>query len=258
MAEVNRSLANRGRWFGPDPVTRSITTMGSVLATNGSGNHYLRSGSARDTIRSMRIVTSDGELVELSKHRGDEEGTAGRLARGLTGIRRQFRSLVEARVGAPSSRGGYRLDDIVDASGQVDLAKFMVGTQGTLGILVDATVRTEVIPAHRGVVLLFFHRLDSAARCGVAALRHGLVACDMMDRRLLQIARDTDPRFADVLPREAEAMLLVEIQGESLGDLYDRLSVIRESLSLGPDGAFRTIDTVRKSERDLYWCCRVE
>ena len=122
-----------------------------------------------------------------------------------------------------------------------------------MGIVIDATVRTEMIPAHRGVVLLFFHRLDSAARCGVAALRHGLVACDLMDRRLLQIARDTSDEFAAVLPREAEAMLLVEIQGESLGDLYDRLSIIREDLSGGPDGAFSTIDTVRKEDRDMYW-----
>ena len=106
---------------------------------------------------------------------------------------------------APKSRGGYRLDDVVDESGHVDLAKFMVGTQGTLGILIDATVRTEPIPAHRGVVLLFFHRLDSAARGGVAALRHGLVACDLMDRRLLQIARDTDPRFAEVLPARSRS-----------------------------------------------------
>ena len=127
----------------------------------------------------------------------------------------------------------------------IDLYKFMAGTQGTLGVIVDATVRTESIPAHRGVVLLFFHRLDSAARCGVAALSHGVVACDLMDRRLLQIARDTDPALDAILPREAEAMLLVEIQGESLGDLYDRLSVIREDLS-APDAAFKTVDTKRK------------
>ena len=151
------------------------------------------------------------------------------------------------------SRGGFRLDDVVDESGHVDLAKFMVGTQGTLGILIDATLRTEPIPAHRGVALLFFHRLDSAARGGVAALRHGLVACDLMDRRLLQIARDTDPRFAELLPREAEAMLLVEIQGESLEDLHDRLAIICRDLSGGTEGAFFTIDTVRPSERDLYW-----
>lgn len=253
LAEVNRTLRGQGRWFGPDPVNRSITTMGSVLATNASGSHYLRSGSARDTIESMKVVTIDGEFVELSRHHKNDAGTAGRLALGVTEIRNQFRSLIDARSTAPKSRGGYRFDDVVQDSGYVDLAKFMVGTQGTLGIVVEATVRSEAIPAHRGVVLLFFHRLDSAARSGVAALRQGLVACDMMDRRLLQIARDMDPRFDELLPREAEAMLLVEIQGESLGDLYDRLSLIREDLSGGTDGAFFTVDAVQQSDRDLYW-----
>jgi FAD/FMN-containing dehydrogenase/Fe-S oxidoreductase len=253
LAEVNRSLLLHDRSYGPDPATRSITTLGGMLATNASGSHYLRSGAVRDTIESMRIVTIEGELIELSRNHRSETGTVGRLARGITEIRNQFRALIDARASAPSSRGGYRLDDVVEDSGHVDMAKFMVGTQGTLGIVVDATVRTESIPAHRGVVLLFFHRLDSAARCGVEAVHHGLVACDLMDRRLLQIARDTDHRFAEMLPREAEAMLLVEIQGESLGDLYDRLAVIRADLSSGPDGAFSSIDTVRQSDRDLYW-----
>jgi len=121
----------------------------------------------------------------------------------------------------------------------------MVGTQGTLALIVDAKVRTETIPAHRGVLLLFFHRLDSALRTGVRSLRHGPVACDMMDRRLLQIARDTDHRFIDLLPREAEAMLLVEIQGESLAELNDRLIAIRNDLSRGSDGAFSAIETTR-------------
>ena len=72
--------------------------MGSVLATNASGSHYL-SGSARDTIDSMRIVTCDGEVVELAKHdMVMEEGTAGRLARGVTEIRNQFHALIQERA----------------------------------------------------------------------------------------------------------------------------------------------------------------
>ncbi len=252
LAEVNTSLVQYNRCFGPDPATRSITTMGSVLAINASGSHFLRSGSARDCIESMRIVSSTGELLNLAKHSPSEPTTEGRLARGIFEIENQFHDLIANRKDAPKSRGGYRFDGII-ADGNVDLAKFMVGTQGTLGIMVDATVRTEAIPTHRGVALLFFRRLDSAARCALKALTHGLVACDLMDRRLLQIARETESRFADLLPREAEAMLLIEIQGESLGDLYDRLAIIREACSKGTDGAFSAIDTVRPSERDLYW-----
>ncbi len=253
LSMLNRTLRGRGRWYGPDPVTRSVTTIGGVLSTNASGSHYLRSGSARDTVESISVVTVDGELVELSQHRPDEAGTAGRLARGLFEINHQFESLIEARRSAPQSRGGYRFDGIIAPDGSVDLAKFMVGTQGTLGIVVDAKLRTESIPAHRGVVLLFFHRLDSAARSGVKALRHGPVACDLMDRRLLQIARETSPEFASVLPREAEAMLLLELQGESLSDLTDRLRNVRESLSGGTEGAFAGITTTEQEERNRYW-----
>ena len=253
LSTLNRTLRGRGRWYGPDPVTRSVTTIGGVLSTNASGSHYLRSGSARDTVESISVVTVDGELVELSQHRPDETGTAGRLARGLIEINHQFESLIDARRLAPQSRGGYRFDGIILPDGTVDLAKFMVGTQGTLGIVVDAKLRTELIPTHRGVVLLFFHRLDSAARSGVKALRHGPVACDLMDRRLLQIARETSQEFASVLPREAEAMLLLELQGEALSDLTDRLRRVQESLSGGTEGAFAGIVTTNQEERNRYW-----
>ncbi len=53
LAALNRELAPSGRQFGPDPATRSVTTMGSVLSINASGSHYLRSGSARDTVESV-------------------------------------------------------------------------------------------------------------------------------------------------------------------------------------------------------------
>ncbi len=253
LADVNRVLFDHGRWYGPDPATRSITTLGSVLSVNASGSHYLRSGAARNTVESMRIVTSDGEVITVSKHLPSERSTAGRLARGLTEIQNRFATLIQTQQTAPPSRGGYRFDDIFSDDGSVDLAKFLVGTQGTLAVIVDATLRTENIPLHRGVILLFFHRLDSAARAAVAANRHGIVACDLMDRRLLQIARETESRFDGLLPREAEAMLLIEVQGDSLDDVHDRLASVRRDLTRGADNAFATLETIEQSERDLYW-----
>ncbi len=266
LASVNRLLAHAGRWYGPDPATRAINTMGGVIATNASGSHYLRSGSARDTIESVRVINAQGELVELAQHSpGDYlpspsaaaddggEGFANRIARGLCEIQNSFRKPLQSHPSRSPASNGYRIDDFVDASGVVDLAKFYAGTQGTLAVMVDATLRTEVIPAHRGVVLLFFRRLDSAMRAAVMALDHGPIACDVMDRRLLQIAREGEKRFADLVPREAEAGMLVEIQGESLGDLYHRLGILRKTLASGPDAAFTSQDTVQNEQRDLFW-----
>ncbi|QEF97238.1 Anaerobic glycerol-3-phosphate dehydrogenase subunit C [Stieleria maiorica] len=257
IAELNRNLKPLGRWYGPDPATRSITTMGSVLAINASGSHYLRSGSARDNIESLRFVTVDGELLDVSKHHPNDPGTLGRLARGLMEIQTQYQSCLEHLNDAPPARGGYRFDSLVDDLGRVDLAKFLVGTQGTLGLIVDATVKTEPIPKHRGVVMLFFHRLESAARCAVRSLGYGPVACDLMGRRLLGIARETERQFESVLPQEAEAMLLLELQGDSLAELTDRIEILREDLSHGPDSAFVAHAATDQATRDRYWAlCR--
>ncbi|MCM2374322.1 anaerobic glycerol-3-phosphate dehydrogenase subunit C [Aporhodopirellula aestuarii] len=266
LASVNRLLAHSGRWYGPDPATRAITTMGGVIASNASGSHYLRSGSARDTLESVRVINASGELVEFSQHPpeeymmspsdvGDQPGVAyrNRVARGLREIRNQFAIPLQSHAFRSPASNGYRLDDFIDSSDVVDLAKFYAGTQGTLAVMVDATFRTELIPAHRGVVLLFFRRLDSAMRAAVTALDHGPIACDVMDRRLLQIAREGEKRFADLVPREAEAGMLVEIQGESLGDLYHRLGILRQTLATGPDAAFSSQDTVQNQLRDLFW-----
>jgi FAD/FMN-containing dehydrogenase/Fe-S oxidoreductase len=259
LAELNRNLRPTGRWFGPDPATRSITTMGSVLATNASGSHFLRSGSARDNVRSVRVVMVDGEKIDLTKHHPDDPGTAGRLARGLIEIKSQYETCLEQLKNAPPSRGGYRLDGIVDEQGRVDLAKFMVGTQGTLGLIVEAVVKTEPVPTCRGVLLLFFHRLESAARCAVRSLEYGPVACDMMGRRLLGIARETERQFESVLPREAEAMLLLELQGESLDELVNRMNIVGDELCRGPDAAFETMSATDQETRDRFWslCRRV-
>lgn len=253
LAELNRNLKPMRRWFGPDPATRSITTMGSVLATNASGSHYLRSGSARDNVRSVRVVTVDGECLDLSKHLPNESGTAGRLARGLVEIQSQYRDAIEKLESAPPSRGGYRFDGLTDEQGRVDLAKFLCGTQGTLALIVDATVSTEPIPAHRGVAMLFFHRLESAARCAVQSLEYGPVACDLIGRRLLGIARETEQQFERLLPREAEALLLLELQGDSLDELSDRIEIVRADLSKGTDGAFHSIAATDQATRDLFW-----
>ncbi len=253
LAALNRNLADEGRQFGPDPANRSVTTMGSVLAINASGSHYLRSGSARDTVESLEFVTASGELTELSRHRVDEPTIQGRFALGVSEIVRAYQTQIEAYAARASLGNGIRFDGIVDGDGVVDLAKLMVGTQGALGIITEATVRTEAVAAYRGVVLLFFSRLDSAARAAAAAVGHGVVACDLMDRRLLEIARETEPAFAKLLPRDAEAMVLVELQGESLGHLQDRLAAIEEDLCQPRGLAFASTKTVDRHQRDLFW-----
>ncbi len=254
LAALNRDLASSGRQFGPDPATRSVTTMGSVLSINATGSHYLRSGSARDTVESVEWVGPSGEILQLSQHRIDEPTYQGRLALGVYEILKAYEQPLREHGGRLALANGIRLDGLVDSQEQVNLAKLLIGSQGTLGMITEATVRTEPIAAHRGVGLLFFNRLDAAARGAVAAVQHGVVACDLMDRRLIEIARETEPAFAKILPsRDVEAMVLVEVQGEVVSTLQDRIKAIEWDLIRERKLASGSLSTVNREQRDLFW-----
>lgn len=258
-AQLNRQLAPAGRLFGPDPATRSVTTMGSVLALDGSGSHWPQYGSARGRVVSMQVVLADGEVIEACKVPVDEQAGGGAstrrrdIVRRLTDLlQRNQKAIVEGRPRAAVNRCGYHVHDVLQ-DGQLDLARLLVGSEGTLGLITEATVQTDPIPASRGVVLLFFDRLENAAQAALVLATMGVSACDLLDRRLLTISREVDVRFDLVIPREAEAMLLVECHGDHVDDVREQLRQIINRLQRRKRLAFDSRMTLDREERNLYW-----
>ena len=84
----------------------------------------------------------------------------------------------------------------------------MVGSEGTLGLITEATLATQSLPRHRGVVLLLYESLDKAARSVPLILPWRPAACDLMDRRHLSLVRESEVRFDLLIPAEAEAAML--------------------------------------------------
>ncbi len=235
LGQLNRYLAAFGRQFGPDPATGGVTTMGSVLALDNSGSNWLRYGSARRHIESLQVVLADGETFEARTHPVTDDPNVDPVTRRREIVKRLaeliHREAAVIRDHQPKSwvnRAGYHLYDVLH-DGQLDLARLLVGSEGTLALTTQATLRTEPIPKHRGVTLVFFDRLESAAVAAGEARTLGLVACDLIDRRILSLARETDSRYAQAIPREAEAMLLIEQQGDDEREVIDSLqqAVIR-------------------------------
>jgi FAD/FMN-containing dehydrogenase len=183
LAQLNRFLLTRGRLFGPDPATRSITTLGSVLALDGAGSHWLKYGSARDKVTSLQVVLASGEVVEASKHPIPPDDATnltplGELIRRLAGLaRREAAVIEERRPKTLVNRSGYRLHDIIKDN-ELDLARVIVGSEGTLGLITEATLVTDPLARFRGLAQIFFDRLESAAK-GAGELRDlGIAPCD--------------------------------------------------------------------------------
>jgi Fe-S oxidoreductase len=101
--------------------------------------------------------------------------------------------------------------------------------------------------------LLFFDRLESAAHGSQLVSRMGVSACDLMDRRLLSIARENDVHYELLIPRDTEALLLVEVQDDDPAVVRDRLQQVVRQLLRRKGLAFHAQVALERDDVDLYW-----
>ncbi len=256
LAHLNRVLKHRGQLFGPDPSTRSVTTMGSVLALDASGSHWPVYGSARRHVRRLRVILADGTEMEVDRSVPLADDTNVRrqeLTQRLAELLRREAGTIRAHQ--PRSlinRAGYHVDGILTEE-SLDLASLIVGSEGTLALIVEATVAICPMPRYRGLALLFFDRLEQAAQAALEISQLGAATCDLMDRRLMALARESDVRFDAVLPRDAEALLLVEFAGDEPGPLRHRLETMVARLRRRRRLTYEARITLDPEERNFYW-----
>ena len=258
LANLNRHLAQRGRIFGPDPATRSVTTMGSVLALDASGSHWLQHGSASDHILELQVVLAGGEVVTLGPTELDrvahlESPELVRITSGLAEMLQTHSDKIESHLPKTFNQGsGYRLGGVVEDN-QINLCKIVAGSEGSLALITQAKLRTSPRSPSRGLVLLFFERIENAAKAAVQLSQFGVSACDLLDRRTLAIARETDPRYSNLIPENTEAMLLVEVSGDSQREVHDRLEQVADRIRRRRRLAFHSLITTSPTEVGTYW-----
>lgn len=256
---LNEHLASFGRQFGPDPAMSHVTTMGSLIAVNGSGSHWLRYGSTREHIQSLQIVLADGEVLEVGRepihasHRGNGTSRKQELVYRLAAVLTRHADLIaRSRPRSRVNRAGYAIFDALQDN-YLDLPHLLCGSEGTLAFITEATLATQPLPAHRGVVLLMFESLEKASRAAIDITPLGPSACDLMDRRHLALARESDVRYELMIPAAAESVLLVEQQGDSPGEVRDFLLQVIDQVRTRHSWAFGHHLALTPEEVDLDW-----
>ena len=255
LAEMNRALNSHGRRFGPDPATRRVSTVGGVLALNATGSKWARYGSPRDKVLELEVVLANGDVATINSSKSSEASNAKseHLRSKVLAIVNRNRELIrKTRPATKINQAGYNLYDI-ENSGQVDLARLIVGSEGTLGIITKAKLQTEQQPHHRGVALLSFYTHETAAKAAVEISKMGIAACDMIDRRLLTLACETNSDFLRVIHSDAETILLVEFQADDHATLQSRLEHSKNRIQLRRKLAFDVRITTQETERDFFW-----
>ena len=230
---------NQNRLFGPLAGNPSATSPGSILARNGAGLHYLRYGLPSDHLVSMTVVLANGDMLKLDRNSliqpaprlsqsdsgvvlaqeiayGKEYVYAGKIAHILN--HRTSEQLAESAKQLPVNRAGYAEHAVLKGKSAkyVDLARLFTGSEGTLGITVKATLKTVSLPQRKSAAAFFFRSIFSAVEAVSAILPLRPVLCELIDRRQLSMVRDWDARYQYLIPDEAEAALLVELDAGTL------------------------------------------
>ncbi len=121
-ARLNDFLRPMGRQFGPDPAMSTVTTMGSVIAIDAGGSHWLKHGSARRHVISLQVVLADGQVLEvgsepLDENRADPQSRKGQLVWSLVDLlSREAPTIREHQPQSVVNRCGYQLSDVLDRS----------------------------------------------------------------------------------------------------------------------------------------------
>ncbi|WP_433479673.1 FAD-binding and (Fe-S)-binding domain-containing protein [Spirillospora sp. CA-142024] len=217
QARLHQVAAGHGLRFGPDPSTRTRATLGGMIGNNACGSRALGYGRTSDNVLGLDVVTGSGERLRLGDVPGDvaESGLLDRL-RGLVGenlalVRTEF-----GRFGRQVS--GYSLEHLLPEKG-FDVARALVGSEGTLALTLAARIRMVREPACRLLVVLGYGSMAEAADAVPAILPHGPVACEGLDARIANVVRER--RGADAVPPlpAGSGWMLVELAGPELGAL---------------------------------------
>jgi FAD/FMN-containing dehydrogenase len=251
LAEVNAAASRHGLHFPVDPSSAERATMGGLIANNSGGAHTVRHGSTRRWVQSVDIVWDDGTRSTLTRGvSADDEHARVRLARvdEAIGPHREWIDRVWPRVRKNSS--GYALREYLQTGDAVDL---LVGSEGTLGLVVGATVRLEPVAAHRGLALVEFTDLEAAGAAVLRILELGPATCEMIDRTFIDLVRDSgeDPGYP--LGEGLEAILFVEMEGQSVDAVADALERVRGEMA---GVAHRVSLAVDPHQQERFWHVR--
>jgi FAD/FMN-containing dehydrogenase/Fe-S oxidoreductase len=261
-AAVQARLAPLGRRFAPDPASGSVCTVGGMLATDASGSRALRHGYTHDHVVAIRAVLDTGEAVSLSRQSvpratDSEASHLHDILTALAVLLEQHGDLIDAyRPRAAFDRCGYRLAGVLQ-DGMLDLPRLLVGSEGTLALFTEATLRTVPLPAGQSVALLGFASLEDALRAGQLAQGTGPTACELLDRRLLSLARGADAsRAAALIPPEVEAVLLVEYEAHTTAAAARAAEELANRLRWQDGLAIHALTASSPAEHDHLWQLR--
>ncbi|MDQ2833161.1 MAG: FAD-binding oxidoreductase [Acidobacteriota bacterium] len=234
--------------FAPDPATHNRCTIGGMIGNNSCGVHALMGGKTVDNIESLDLLLYDGTRLTVGPSTEAEleanikaGGRVGSIYAELKRLRDTYDSLVRAEFPRiPRRVSGFNLDELLPEN-NFNVARALVGTEGTCAIVLGATLRLMHSPPYRTLVGLGFNDIFVAADQVPQLLTHKPIGLEGMDGFLLEAMRQKHKLLEDLtLLPPGDGFLLVEFGGSTQDEADAQANALVATLaSLPAEAAYR-------------------
>lgn len=285
LNQLNTALKPHQLQFGPDVSTASRAALGGMMGNNSAGSHSLIYGKTIDHVREIRMVLADGSDLTCGPLTPEQlaakqalQTTEGRIYREFPQIVAEHETDIIARYPRLLRRvSGYNLDEFVPrcvatlprapASQKLDqlfpdrklfnLSRLIVGAEGTLGIITEATLHAIPLPRERGVACVLFESVDTAVQAVPMILEVRPSAVELLDQNIVELSRENlqYQNYLDFVSGAPAALLIVEFMGDTRQQIEDGLLLLEQRLQ-GKTGLVRVIRATSAEQTDKIWRCR--
>ena len=281
---LNDQLKSVGLQFAPDPATGSRATVGGMLGNNSSGTRSIVYGKTSDHTLACRFALADGTVVDAAavddetwqRRAAGQEVQSPREAELYRGVKRlvlQHQEEIRRRYPKVMRRvAGYNLDAFVDGAGytgpigdyentygegrnrQWNLTQLLVGSEGTLGLLLECTLRLVPLPGAAAVCVVHFDDDLASLRAVPAILKHDPSAVELVDASVLREARvnPATRAMAHWIQGDPAAVLQVELQGNSAEHVAQRAADFAEAMQQQGLGYAHPTMLEAATQRDVW------
>jgi len=222
LDELRNEAGKHGLTFGPDPATHSRNTLGGMIGNNSCGIHSMMAGETVDNIEELDIVTYDGVRMKVGPT-SDQDleriirkgGRRGEIYSRLKALRDKYADRIRKEFPMiPRRVSGFNLPALLPEQG-FDVAKALVGTEGTCVLVVEAKTKLVHNPPVRSLLVFGYPDVFTAADHVVEPAKFGPVGLEALDDTFIDYMKKKGlhPPNMNFMPK-GEAWLLIEFGGK--------------------------------------------
>ncbi|MEM7313113.1 MAG: FAD-linked oxidase C-terminal domain-containing protein, partial [Planctomycetota bacterium] len=243
--ELNSKLADARLHFAPDPATGNRAAVGGLIGNNSSGTRSVVYGKTIDNVMECRVVLADGTIMDLAQTGPDQwqaiEAKGDRqseIYRGVRELMDRERDEIDRRFPKVMRRvGGYNLDAFLPHDrgghpGEWNLSNLIVGSEGTLAVLLQAKIKLTPLPNATALCVVHFDDVLDSLRAVDPILEHKPSTVELLDHHVIVEAKrnPTTSALMDFIEGEPQAIQIVELFGDSPEHARQRANELADSL----------------------------